>query len=117
MNKIKQKNQKLERRHKRVRVKISGTETRPRLSVYRSSSHLYAQLIDDERGVTLISAKDSEVKSGKNKTEKAFEVGKLLGDKAKEKGIFEVVFDRGIFRYHGRIKSLAEGAREAGLKI
>ncbi len=117
MNKAKQKNQRLERRHKRVRAKVSGTEARPRLSVYRSVSHVYAQLINDEKGVTLVSAKDSEIKSGKNKTEKAFEVGKLLGGRAKEKGISEVVFDRGIFRYHGRVKSIAEGAREARLKI
>lgn len=117
MNKAKQKNQRLERRHKRVRAKVSGTEARPRLSVYRSVSHVYAQLINDEKGVTLVSAKDTEIKFGKNKTEKAFEVGKLLGSRAKEKGISEAVFDRGTFRYHGRVKSLAEGAREAGLKI
>lgn len=117
MNKAKQKNQRLERRHKRVRAKIDGTESRPRLSVYRSVSHVYAQLINDEKGVTLVSANDSEIKSGKNKIEKAFEVGKLLGDRAKEKGVSEAVFDRGTFRYHGRVKSLAEGARMAGLKI
>ncbi len=117
MNKEKQKKQKKERRHNRVRAKISGTEKRPRLSVYRSISHIYAQLINDEKGITLVSAKDSEIKAGKNKIEQAFEVGKLIATKAKNKGIFEAVFDRGAFRYHGRVKALAEGAREAGLKI
>ena len=117
MNKAKLKNQKRERRHQRVRAKISGTAIRPRLSVYRSLSHIYAQLINDELGITLVSAKDIGVKTGKTKTEKAFEVGKLLAQKAKEKGISQAVFDRGRFHYHGRIKALAEGAREAGLKI
>ncbi len=117
MNKVKQKNQRLERRHKRVRAKISGNAERPRLSVYRSLTHIYAQLIDDSKNATLVSVKDLEVKSGKNKTEKAFEVGKLLGEKAKAKNISQAVFDRGIFRYHGRVKAVAEGAKEAGLKI
>ena len=117
MNKVKQKNQRLERRHKRVRVKVSGTAERPRLSVYRGLTHIYAQLIDDTKGLTLASAKDLEVKGGKTKTEKAFEVGKLLGERAKAKNITEAVFDRGIFRYHGRVKAVADGAREAGLKI
>lgn len=117
MNKVKLKNKKRERRHQRIRAKIRGTAVKPRLSVYRSLSHIYAQLINDELGITLVSAKDFEVKTGKTKTEKAFEVGKLLAQKAKEKGISQAVFDRGKFRYHGRIKALAEGAREVGLKI
>jgi len=117
MNKVKRKNQKLARRHQRVRAKISGTAARPRLSVYRSLAHIFVQLIDDASGKTLVSAKDQEVKIGKTKTDKAFEVGKLLGAKAKTAKITEAVFDRGQFRYHGRVKAIAEGAREAGLKI
>ena len=117
MNKIKQKNQRVERRHKRVRAKISGTAARPRLAVYRSLSHIYAQLIDDTIGKTLLSAKDSEVKSKGTKTEIAAEVGKLISEKAKAKKITEAVFDRGSFKYHGRVKAVAEGAKEGGLKI
>lgn len=119
MNKVKVKKQRVERRHQRVRAKISGTAERPRLSVYRSLDHIYAQLIDDTTGKTLVSAKDLEVdaKKFKTKTEKATEVGKLLADKAKEKKISQAVFDRGSFRYHGRVKALAEGARENGLNI
>lgn len=118
MNKIKVKNQRVERRHRRVRAKISGTGTRPRLSVYRSLSHIYAQIIDDERGVTLLSVKDSEIKDFKGKKiDLATAVGKLLAEKAKDKNISQVVFDRGSFKYHGRIKALAESARENGLII
>lgn len=117
MNRIQSKIQRVERRAKRVRVKISGTATRPRLSVYRSLSHIYAQLINDEQGVTIASAKDEEVKAGKTKVEKAFEVGKLLADKAKAAKVSEAVFDRGAFKYHGRVKAIAEGVREGGIKI
>lgn len=117
MNRIKSKNQRVERRAKRVRVKVSGTASRPRLSVYRSLSHIYAQLIDDVVGVTIVSAKDADVKAGKTGVEKAFEVGKLLAERAKAAKISEAVFDRGSFKYHGRVKAIAEGAREGGIKI
>lgn len=105
------------RRKKRVRAKIFGTATRPRLSVFRSIGHVYAQLIDDEKGKTLASVRDQEAKAGKTKTEQAQAAGKLLAEKAKKAGISEAVFDKGQNKYHGRIKALAEGAREGGLKI
>lgn len=116
MKKINKK-QKRKIRHKRVRAKIKGASKKPRLSVYRSLKHIYAQLIDDEIGETLVSASDFEIKKDKKmtKTEIAEKVGELIAKKAKEKGIKEVVFDRGGFKYHGRIKRLAEKARENGL--
>lgn len=110
------------RRHARLRKKISGTAQRPRLNVFRSLQNIYAQLIDDEAGVTLVSANtlDKELKEkfpyGGN-AEAAAEVGKLVAKRALEKGIDTVVFDRGGYIYHGRVKALAEGAREAGLKF
>ncbi len=107
------------RRHRRVRSKISGTAARPRLNVFRSTKHIYAQLIDDVNGVTLVSAstleKDFEG-SGANK-EAARKVGQSIAKKAVEKGISEVVFDRSGYIYHGRVLELAEGARECGLKF
>lgn len=110
-----------ERRHQRVRKKVFGTPKRPRLSVFRSNYNIYAQIIDDERGVTLVSAStlDRELKEfrGKKNVEAAKEVGKLIAAKALKKGIKEVVFDRGGFKYHGRIKALAMAAREGGLKF
>lgn len=99
------------RRHKRVRARVKGTHERPRLSVFRSARHIYAQLIDDHEGVTLLSVK------GDSKADSAFKVGEGVAKKALEKGIKEVVFDRGGFAYHGRIKALAEGAREGGLRF
>lgn len=109
-----------ERRHLRVRKKISGTPERPRLSVYRSEKNIYAQIIDDVNSVTLVSAssleKTAEIKAGGNK-EGAKLVGELIAKKALEKGISEVVFDRGGYVYHGRVQTLAEAAREAGLKF
>jgi large subunit ribosomal protein L18 len=109
-----------QRRHKRVRKQISGTSTRPRLNVYRSLSQIYAQVIDDTKGHTLASAStlDSELKKklkGLKKTEQARLVGELVAERAKEKGIRQVVFDRGGYKYHGRVKALADAAREAGL--
>ena len=108
------------RRHKRVRKLISGTPARPRLCVFRGLSNIYAQIIDDVNGVTLASAStlDTELKGsyGGNK-EAAFAVGKLVAAKAIEKGIKEVVFDRGGYIYHGRVAELAEGAREGGLEF
>ncbi|HBG8357923.1 TPA: 50S ribosomal protein L18 [Clostridioides difficile] len=109
-------------RHKRVRRKISGTSQRPRLCVFRSANNIYAQIIDDTKRVTLVAASslEAEVKSAINHTgnkEAAKKVGELVAKKAVEKGITEVVFDRGGYLYHGRIQELAEGAREAGLKF
>lgn len=104
-------------RHKRVRGKISGTSERPRLNVFRSGNNIYAQVIDDSKGVTLVSASSLEKSfEGKgNNVEAAQQVGKALGQRAKDKGIDTVVFDRGGYLYHGRVKALADGAREAGL--
>ncbi len=108
------------RRHLRVRKKVSGTPTRPRLNVYRSLEHIYAQIIDDTTGMTLVSASTvdtglrGELASSK-KTEQAKQIGKALAERALQKGIKEVVFDRGGYPYHGRVKALAEGSREAGL--
>lgn len=108
------------KRHLRVRNKVSGTAERPRLNVYRSSSNIYAQIIDDVAGNTLVSsstiAKGMDV-TGLTKTEAAVAVGKDVAAKALEKGITEVVFDRGGYLYMGRVKALAEAAREAGLKF
>ena len=107
------------KRHKRIRAKISGTTERPRLCVYRSLINISAQIRDDTKGVTLISATTLETGFdgyGGNKTA-AREIGKLVAQRALEKGIIEVVFDRGGYIYHGRVKELAEGAREGGLKF
>lgn len=110
------------RRHERVRKKISGSSERPRLSVFRSLNHIYAQVIDDSVGRTLASASslDAEIKAnsiGKKKKELAELVGALVAKRAQEKGITQVVFDRGGYKYHGRVKALAEAARKAGLRF
>jgi large subunit ribosomal protein L18 len=107
-----------QRVHDRIRVKIQGTAERPRLNVYRSLNHIYAQVIDDLQGVTLVSASTvaGKIKTGGN-VMAAKEVGKLVAARAKEKGISKVVFDRGGYLYHGRIKALADAAREAGLEF
>ena len=109
-----------ERIHKRIRAKVSGTADRPRLAVYRSIAHIYAQVIDDRAGKTIASAssheKDGKVKNGGN-IAGAKEIGKLVAERAKEKGIKSVVFDRGVYLYHGRVKALADAAREAGLEF
>ena len=109
-----------ERRHIRVRKKVHGTGDRPRLNVFRSLEHIYAQIIDDEQGVTLVSASTVEnglrsETDGMKKSEQAKVVGKALAQRAKEKGIETVVFDRGGYPYHGRVKALADGGREGGL--
>lgn len=117
MNKNKNKKELQLRRHNRVRAKISGTAERPRISVFRSLAHVYVQLIDDTTGKTLVSARDTEVKAGKTKTDKSKEVGKLLAEKALALKIESAVFDKGASKFHGRVKAIAEGAREAGLKI
>jgi large subunit ribosomal protein L18 len=110
------------RRHIRVRQSVIGTSQRPRLNIFRSLSEIYAQVIDDESGSTLVSASTIDMNlrpemEGKSKTEQARLVGEVLARRAKEKGIGEVVFDRGGYRYMGRVKALAEGARQSGLKF
>ena len=107
------------KRHKRVRAKISGTALRPRLNVFRSTNNIYAQLIDDVAGVTLASAStlDKELNGYGGNKEAAKKVGKLIAERAAQKNITEVVFDRGGYIFHGRVKELAEGAREGGLKF
>lgn len=135
---IKSKREARFRRHQRVKAKLFGTKDRPRLCVFRSSKHIYVQLIDDEKGSTLLTACDQNLKKSKRKEKKkktkiqdketkesqkplrgkvaiAFEVGKLIAEKAGKKKIKKVVFDRGGYKYHGRVKALAEGAREGGL--
>jgi len=113
------KNEIRERIHTRIRRKVRGTSERPRLAVFRSLCHIYAQVIDDSKGVTIASAssaeKSSSVKGGH--VSGATAIGKVVADRAKEKGIKAVVFDRGGYLYHGRIKALAEAAREAGLEF
>ena len=108
------------RRHLRVRKKVRGTAQQPRLAVYRSLGHIYAQVIDDTAGHTLAAASDLEATirsqvNGKPKTEVAKLVGELVAQRARERGVGKVVFDRGGYRFHGRVKALAESAREAGL--
>ncbi|EOT25645.1 50S ribosomal protein L18 [Enterococcus saccharolyticus] len=112
------KNKTRQKRHKRVRSKISGTAECPRLNVFRSNKNIYAQVIDDVAGVTLASASalDTEI-SGGTKVEQAQAVGKLVAERAAAKGIKEVVFDRGGYLYHGRVAALAEAARENGLEF
>ncbi|MCM8782192.1 MAG: 50S ribosomal protein L18, partial [Candidatus Omnitrophica bacterium] len=106
------------KRHQRVRSKIMGDEKKPRFSVFRSNKYNYVQLIDDEKGRTLVSASDLELKKKElTKTEKAFALGKLIAQAAKEKGLKKVVFDRSGYLYHGRVKAVAEGAREGGLEF
>ena len=107
-----------EKRHERVRLTVSGSGERPRLAVFRSVKQIYAQVIDDRSGRTLVSASSLETElrgSSGSKTDRARSVGALLAQRAKDAGVQRVVFDRAGFRYHGRVRSLAEGAREAGL--
>jgi large subunit ribosomal protein L18 len=101
----------------RIRKKVSGTSARPRLSVFRSNKAIYCQLIDDKAGVTLAQATSKDVNAGENKTESAKNVGMLIAERAKSINVDTVVFDRNGYLYHGRVKSLAEGAREGGLKF
>ncbi len=117
------------RRHKRVRAKIIGTAKVPRLCVFRSSTHIYVQLIDDDKGKTILSVSDKEIKKPKTKNLKekkekkirtgkiavAYEIGKMLAEKALKNKVAKIVFDRGGYKYHGRVKAIAEGARDAGL--
>lgn len=119
MVKVIDKNKSRLRRHKRVRSKISGTGACPRLNVFRSSMHIYAQIIDDEKGVTLAAASSTEKGFGQygGNVEAAKKVGLAIAEKAKAAGITDVVFDRGGYVYHGRVAALAEGAREGGLNF
>ena len=117
MNKQVAKNLKQQLRKGRVRSRISGTEQRPRLSVFRSSSHIYAQVIDDVAGKTLAASSSEMIKATGKKLEQAGLVGKDIASKAMAKGLTEIVFDRGGYRYHGRVKALAASAREGGLKF
>jgi large subunit ribosomal protein L18 len=106
--------------HTRIRKKVKGSSERPRLAVFRSLNHIYAQIIDDENGVTLCAASSVEKSAGVGNggnIDAAKQIGKLIADRAKEKGITAVVFDRGGYIYHGRVKTLAEAAREAGLQF
>ncbi len=104
--------------HSRIRKKVQGTAARPRLAIFRSLNHIYAQVIDDEKGVTLCSASTVEKVAGKGgNIEAAKVIGRLIAERAKERGIAAVVFDRGGYIYHGRVRSLAEAAREAGLQF
>jgi large subunit ribosomal protein L18 len=108
------------KRHERIRLHLAGTQDRPRLAVFRSLNHIYAQVIDDASGKTLVAASTVEKEltgSTSTKTEEAAVVGRLVAERAKAAGIQHVVFDRAGFRYHGRIKSLADAAREAGLEF
>src|SRR5579872_1280566 len=114
-----EKNEVRNRIHKRIRRKLAGTTERPRLAIFRSVAHIYAQVIDDTEGKTLVSAssvdKGGKTKGGNVMAAKA--IGKLVAERAKEKGIKQVVFDRGGYQYHGRVKALADAAREAGLEF
>lgn len=101
----------------RIRSRVVGTESKPRLSVYKSNKEIYAQIINDSVGQTLVSASSKELKSKGNKVDMAKEVGKSLAEKAKSSGVSELVFDRNGYIFHGRVKALADGAREAGLKF
>jgi large subunit ribosomal protein L18 len=113
------KNEIRSRIHKRIRRKLQGTEERPRLAVFRSVAHIYAQVIDDTKGQTLVAASSVEKagKSGGGNVAAAKAIGKSIAERAKEKGIKAVVFDRGGYQYHGRVKALADAAREAGLEF
>ena len=129
------KREKRKRRHRKIRIRVSGTAEIPRLCVFKSTNHIYAQLIDDDSGKTILSACDLEIKKSKRGTKKetkeekketknyggkkalAFETGQLIAKKALEKKIKKVVFDRGGFAYHGRVRALAEGARKGGLEF
>jgi large subunit ribosomal protein L18 len=112
---------KRQRRHVRVRAKVAGTQARPRLNVFRSSAHIYAQVIDDDRGHTILAASDLEPEvreragADAKKSDRARVVGEIIGERAKAAGIDAIVFDRGGYLYHGRVKAVAEGARASGL--
>jgi len=123
-----EKQEKRKRRHRKVRAKISGTSKVPRLCIFKSNQYIYVQLIDDQKGKTILNSDDLKLKKTKTKTKTktssssgkvglAREVGKIIAEKAVKKGIKNIVFDRSGYKYHGRVKALAEGAREGGLKF
>lgn len=114
---MKYKNQKTERRKRRVRFRMRGLTDLPRLSVFRSNKYIYVQIIDDNKRVTLVAANDLKFKDQLGKIERAKKVGQEIGKKALAENIKQVAFDRGSYKYHGRVKALAEAAREAGLKL
>ncbi len=117
MDKQKQKTSRRKRRHQRIRARVQGTAKRPRLNIYKSNAGMYLQLIDDENSKTLIGLHSREVKKKGTKTELDFEVGKQIVEKAKKIKIEDIVFDRGGFSFHGRVKAVADGAKEGGLKF
>ena len=117
MNKEIRINARKERRAARVRAKVSGTTERPRLSVFRSNRNIFAQLVDDTKGITLASAHTAQIKSEGSKSDVALELGKEIAKRALDKGITKIVFDRGGNLYHGRVKAVADGAREGGLEF
>jgi large subunit ribosomal protein L18 len=120
IRKIKSSESRRYRRHLRVRKKVAGTPARPRLVVFRSSKHMYAQVVDDTRGITLLGAADMSEGvqvDGKGKTARSFALGQLIASRAKAQGITRVVFDRGGYQYHGRVKAVADGARKGGLEF
>jgi large subunit ribosomal protein L18 len=122
MSRVKDRKQRRVRMKRRYRDAVRGTANRPRLAVYRSLRHVYAQVIDDDKGVTMVSASTlekstSDVADGTANREAGKRLGKVIAERAKEQGVETVVFDRGGFRYHGVIRAIAEGAREAGLKL
>jgi large subunit ribosomal protein L18 len=114
-------NETRQRVHARIRKKLTGTEGRPRLNIYRSLNHIYAQIVDDSKGVTLVSASTAEGKKGDRRSggnvAASKQVGKTIAERAQAKGITQVVFDRGGYLYHGRVKALADAAREGGLRF
>ncbi len=118
MNKNSKKEQR-EKRHRRVRAKIHGTKDRPRLCIFKSNKHIYAQIINDDKGFTLVFASDLEIKNSKKdkKINLAQKVGELIANRAKDKKITKILFDRGGFKYHGRVKTLADEARKHGLQF
>jgi len=120
LHKIKTREDRRARRHLRVRKKVRGTAARPRLVVFRSSKHIYAQLVDDDRGVTLVGGSDRSEGlqvEGKGKTGRSFGLGQFVAARAKSQGITKVVFDRAGYQYHGRVKAVADGARKGGLEF
>ncbi len=120
IHKIRSQEQRRYRRHLRVRRKVAGGPERPRLVVFRSSKHIYAQVVDDTRGVTLVGAADTSegiTVEGTGKTARSFALGRLIAVRAKAKGITKVVFDRAGYQYHGRVKAVADGARKGGLEF
>jgi len=112
-----EKQQKKQKRHSRIRAKVIGTKECPRLCIFRSNQHIHVQLIDDKTGKTLVNVSDLKIKKKGNKTEIAMEVGKQVAEKALEQKIKKVAFDRAGYKYHGRVKAVAEGARQGGLKF